>query len=141
MYVQPPHQYLKLWTRVFNGMLQLPNSSPESHHPWDTHNTQFYWHHWPVQFPLMTQFCQAQFKTPWNTDSVGDNLVQLRNKLWIILKCLEGCLVAGTDHTRREIFRFTLLLCHCCLNFTWLVYLPHISLGKLNKEDAFCTVG
>lgn len=138
MYVQPPHHYLKLWTRVFNGMLQLPNSSPESHHPWDTHNTQFYGHHWSVQFLLMTQCCQARFVTPWNRDSVSDNLVQLHNQSWTTLKCLQGCLVAGTEHTRKEIFWFTLFLCHCCLHFTRLVYL---SLGKLNKEDAFCMVG
>jgi len=141
VYVQPPHQYLKLWTRVFNGMLQLTNSSPESHHPWDTHNTQFYGHHWSVQFLLMTQFCQARFLTPSNTDSVSDNLVRLHNQLWTTLKCLQGCLIAETEHTRKKIFWFTLLLFHCCLHLTWLVHLPHISLDKLNKEDVFCTVG
>jgi len=38
---------LKLWTRVFTGMLKLPNHDcRESHYPWDTHDTQFYGHCW-----------------------------------------------------------------------------------------------
>lgn len=74
-------------------------------------------------------------------ESVSDNLVQLRNQLWTTPKCRQGCLVAGTEHTRREIYWLALLLCCCCLHLTWLVHLPHILLGKLNKEDAFCLVG